>query len=68
MTETILTADDKACLRMWFRQAIVKAECEEARRNISAFYDEPEKTRETHYQPVARRARRVPPVMVRELV
>jgi hypothetical protein len=68
MTDTILTADERACLRTWFRQALVKVECEEARRNIAAFYDEPEKTREGHYIPVARRARRAPQVMTRELV
>lgn len=68
MTDTTLTADERRCLRMWFRQAIVKAECEEAKRNIIAFYNEPEKPRESHYAPVARRTRRVPQSLVRELV
>lgn len=58
MSNSALTNDEKRCLQMWFRQAIVRLEQEEALRNITAFYNGESKTRQTHHTPVGRRTTR----------
>jgi hypothetical protein len=57
MSNTTLTNDEKRCLQMWFRQAIVEAERRDALRNITAFYAEGE-ARQGHHAPVGRRTTR----------
>jgi hypothetical protein len=71
MSEMTLTNDEKRCLQMWFRQAIVEVERREALHNIIAFYGNGEpKTRQGHHNPVSRRAgtRRPQPAHSKELV
>ena len=56
MSDTALTSDEKRCLQMWFRQAIVQLEREEACANIAHFYGGGEtKPREGHHAPVGTR-------------
>lgn len=58
MSDMTLTNDEKRCLQMWFRQAIVQLEMEEATANITKFYAGDTKTREGHHAPVAARRQR----------
>ena len=69
MHNTTLTADEKRCLQMWFRQAIVEVEKQEALQNIIAFYDGADsKPREAHHTPLFHTARRNRSTRVKELV
>jgi hypothetical protein len=70
MSEMTLTNDEKRCLQMWFRQAIVQLEKEEAKANIAKFYAGTEtKSRDGHHSPVgARRSRRTSRPSHKELV
>lgn len=69
MSSNTLTADEKRCLQMWFRQAIVQLEQEEACRNIINFYNGDGKARDGHHSsPSPRRARRVVKTHGKELV
>ena len=69
MSETTLTTDEKRCLQMWFRQAIVEAERRRALQNICDFYGAGEHKRLGHHAPVTRRVmRRGQAVRGKELV
>lgn len=48
MTMSNLTSDERKCLQMWFRQAIVEAERREALSAITRFYNEETKSRDSH--------------------
>ena len=56
MEEMGLTADERACLRMWFRQAIAHVEMEEAKRALIT--ENEASTRSVHPKYAGRRARR----------
>ncbi|HEY9789660.1 MAG TPA: hypothetical protein V6D22_04620 [Candidatus Obscuribacterales bacterium] len=68
MSDMTLTNDDKRCLQMWFRQAIVEVERREALNNIIAFYNGDQKKPVSHHSPIAHRARRAPSAHAKELV
>ena len=53
-----LTNDERRCLQMWFRQAMVRVEGQEALSRITAFYNGETKARESHFTPVTRRPAR----------
>jgi hypothetical protein len=55
MYDTELTADERQCLRMWFRQAIAQVEMEEAKRALLA---EHSVTPSSHSKFAGRRTRR----------
>ncbi len=55
MKDTQLTADERECLRMWFRQAIAQVEIEEAKRALLA---EHATTPNSHSKFAGRRTRR----------
>ncbi len=55
MNDTELTADERECLRLWFRQALAQAEIEDAKRSLLA---EHSTTPVSHTRYAARRARR----------
>ncbi len=55
MTNETLTSDEKQCLQMWFRQAIVEVERKEACASIARFYNGDSKTREAHTSHVVTR-------------
>lgn len=57
MNDMELTADERRCLRMWFRQAIAHVEMEEAKRALLAENQETT-TRTNHPKYAGRRARR----------
>jgi hypothetical protein len=57
MNDIELTADERACLRMWFRQAIAHVEMEEAKRALLAEH-EVATTRSSHSKFAGRRTRR----------
>ncbi|MBX9572764.1 MAG: hypothetical protein K2X77_27960 [Candidatus Obscuribacterales bacterium] len=57
MDDMGLTADERRCLRMWFRQAIAIVEMEEAKRALMA-EDQTTTTRGAHPKYAGRRARR----------
>ena len=57
MDDLNLTSDEKACLRMWFRQAIAQVEVQEATRALLAEKELNEKTN-SHQHFAARRPRR----------
>lgn len=48
MTIDTLTSDERKCLQMWFRQAIVEVEKREALSAITRFYQGDSKTRDAH--------------------
>ena len=48
MSDITLTNDEKRCLQMWFRQAIVQLEREEATQSIAKFYAGDSKTQNHH--------------------
>lgn len=56
MDDMGLTADERRCLRMWFRQAIAIVEMEEAKRALLA--EDQTTTRGAHPKYAGRRARR----------
>lgn len=63
MTESSLTVDEKRCLQMWFRQAIVKAEADrvvsELLEMTPAYADKVLQNRgESHLAPIGRRTKR----------
>jgi hypothetical protein len=69
MSNMTLTNDEKRCLQMWFRQAIVQLEKEEAKASIAKFYAGEVKTRDSHKAPVSpRRTRRTTRTTHKELV
>jgi len=51
MTEEIITEDERRCLRMWFRQAIVQLEREEVTAQIYAEHYTDEKGKHRTHQP-----------------
>lgn len=55
MNDTVLSADERQCLRMWFRQAIAHVEMEEAKRALLA---EHATTTSPHTKFAGRRTRR----------
>jgi hypothetical protein len=48
MTNDTLTTEERQCLQMWFRQAIVEAEKKEALAAITRFYQGDAKSRDAH--------------------
>lgn len=56
MEDMGLTADERRCLRMWFRQAIAHVEMEEAKRALLA--EDQNVTKTAHPKYAGRRARR----------
>lgn len=59
MTNNSLTNEEKRCLQLWFRQAIVEVERREACANITKFYNPESKSRENHKSAIVpRRAAR----------
>lgn len=69
MTENTLTSEEKRCLQMWFRQAIVEVERREACAAITKFYNGESKTRNVHKSPATpRRAPRTRTTRTHELV
>jgi hypothetical protein len=69
MTTNTLTSEEKKCLQMWFRQAIVEAEKREALSAITKFYGEDTSARDTHKgHVVARRSPRTRNARTHELV
>lgn len=64
MSESSLTADERRCLKMWFRQAIVQAETERVVNELleitPAYTDQALQSRnEAHLAPVGRRTKRL---------
>ena len=58
MNDEVITAEERRCLRMWFRQAIAQVEREEVRASITAEILE-DKQKDTHsLKPAPRRSRR----------
>ena len=69
MTTNTLTSEEKKCLQMWFRQAIVEAEKREALSAITRFYDGESSSRVTHKsRVVTRRSQRTRNARTHELV
>ncbi|MBK7750267.1 MAG: hypothetical protein IPP57_19125 [Candidatus Obscuribacter sp.] len=63
MKESPLSADERRCLAMWFRQAIAKLELEEVTQVMLKEYP-PEETEVRHRAVVARRRARTRPNQV----
>lgn len=55
MTIESLSNDERRCLQMWFRQAIVQLERQEALSNITKFYAGDTKARDAHHAAVGNR-------------
>jgi hypothetical protein len=69
MTSNSLTSDERKCLQMWFRQAIVEAEKREALSAITRFYQGDSKSRDAHKSHVVtRRSTRTRTARSHELV
>ena len=62
MTDFELSNDDKLCLRLWFRQAIVQLEKEEVNAQLLRFHDSKPDLEKGHRRSVGRRSRRNPRV------
>jgi hypothetical protein len=58
MEETVLSKEEKACLQMWFRQAIAKIETEEALRSLMREHAADNAARSGHPSISVRRAPR----------
>ena len=58
MNDEVLTADERRCLRMWFRQAIAQLEQEEVACAIKNELDEESTVKSTHRYSVTRRRTR----------
>lgn len=69
MSTDTITSQEKQCLQMWFRQAIVEVERREACANITRFYNGESKTRDAHKsRVVTRRSTRTRSTRSHELV
>jgi len=55
MTKTALTADERQCLQMWFRQALAQVEAEEAAHRLLREHAEDSQLSTGHRPAVARR-------------
>lgn len=62
MTDFELSNDDKLCLRLWFRQAIVQLEKEEVHAQLLRFHDSKPGSEKGHRPSIGRRTCRNPRV------